>query len=1732
MADFRLGRLKFNWRGPWQGSTAYVIDDIVSFKGNSYVCVSNHTSAATEETWAASDLNGSPARWELHTPGVRFMGVWAPNTFYAVNDLVSYGGNQYRCITNHTASSSEQNFYSTDLPNWSTYLESTTYKGDWTSGTWYKINDIVKYGNTLYNTTTGHLSGISFDVTKFAVYLESVNFEDSWNTATQYQPGDIVTFGGYTYIAETINTSKQPNLYSEDDTSVVPVIPKDWSIVTTGFDVKGEYDNTQIYVPGDVVQFGGNTYVKKTTSAAGVYPTSSADWDLVNAGLRWKGPWDSTTTYQVNDVVSSTSASWVNLTPHNVNIDPIEDQTISTEVSTFSYSGATTIIGEANATYTAVASTSSGSGANATFTVTRNGSGQVDTVTVVNRGTGYAINDTINIAAADINDTADLVLTITAIGTGTGGVNWQALAQGESTLTLQNPGDILYRNNSGANVNLPIGSEGQILTVSDQGLPAWERNNTCANVYYVATDGTDDPEWGKNLSKPWKTLRYALAQTANQGTSDNIVSIFVKSGTYQEQLPLVTTPYTSIIGDNLRATVIAPDPNTQSTDATPVENRFSTMFFLSESVTLKDLVMTGMEGFDPAIGINNEWDITQATIRGVFLRLHPGDAITGKSPYITQCSAFSGRPDGTAANCQGGVGALIDRSVYNTGIVTNGSMLFDSFTQFHDGGVGFWCKDQGNAEIVSSFTYYCHIGYTCTGGGRIRSLSGNNSWGNYGAVSSGYDSTESPLTGTVRGQRLNFVYVENSTEFQDGEQVVQGEETSPGVFDYSTSNANYALGLILAHQEDYLIVESITGDFSTPGGAPIQGQNSNANATTDSANPLQGITGKVYTLTDLPIDPLTNQAVLPKITGAVKFEDVPGLSQYADSNYYVIQSISAGSTASKLALNVLRQYDVPGEAPTAIDIATVARTSEVATITTSSPHGLSNGDEVRIVVAGLYTSFSTVPADQANNASFATTTVTVSDTTTFTYSQPGEADVTAQTLSTGTLASRVYRVDKTGGTATANQTIHSGGSSVTLYNVSAITSNLDKSSTNILGASEVTIPVGVPAFTAQISLSSGTTAAANQYLLINNEIMEITSVSGTDITVVRGDNNSEGTVSAEHADGSIVYYLSKTTSATQLQSDVSNVTTSLPVFDITNFDLNDIIKIDNEFFRISTTPAPTLVGRATVTFAVPKLIESLSGQSFNIRLRYSQVRLTGHDFLLIGTGKKVTTNWPGQPTQSSDQTKEVYEDKPGRVYYVSTDQDGNFRVGEQFLVEQATGSATLDATAFNLSGLQSLRLGAIGAQLGASINEFSTDPNLGAEFASDAKVGTQKAVKTYVDTSVGSGIQRSAPTQQLSLISISGNTATATAFQITNLYQGDEVIITGVQSSQDGYNGRYTVLSVDATGTVFTYGPINPAPTGDAVAAAGQTIQFERIQKIDSDELHLQGNLYLNPTWNEGLTGFNAVDINITDTASASLSNVISASVGATEVFKVDKEGNISAEGNITVKGTTTTIESTNLSIKDAEIVLANAATNSTTADGAGIVLGTSNIKFKYNHANTRFNLDNASLNLTDGKEFQINGATALSKTTLGSTVVNSSLESLGTLGALAVSGISAIGGVQETISSKPAGASSNQTYDFQVAAIWYHPSISGNIIADVDNVPVTGGKATTVVFIFNQGGTPYTLDNSIGINGSAETIKWSGGTPPAAAASKWDVFAVTIMNVGTTASPSWLVIGSKQEFA
>ena len=158
MADFKLGRLKFKWRGDWTTSTGYVIDDIVKYGGNTYVCISNHTSPNNENIFYTSPATYT-TNWQLHGESFYYKGAYANSTWYKLNDLVSYGGKQYRVTTAHTSSSAVL-----DQSKFEQYSDGITFRGDYASSTQYRLNDLVKYGGRTYRVTTEHTSASGGDL--------------------------------------------------------------------------------------------------------------------------------------------------------------------------------------------------------------------------------------------------------------------------------------------------------------------------------------------------------------------------------------------------------------------------------------------------------------------------------------------------------------------------------------------------------------------------------------------------------------------------------------------------------------------------------------------------------------------------------------------------------------------------------------------------------------------------------------------------------------------------------------------------------------------------------------------------------------------------------------------------------------------------------------------------------------------------------------------------------------------------------------------------------------------------------------------------------------------------------------------------------------------------------------------------------------------------------------------------------------------------------------------------------------------------------------------------------------------------------------------------------------------------------------------------------------------------------------------------------------------------------
>ncbi len=109
---------------------------------------------------------------------------------------------------------------------------------------------------------------------------------------------------------------------------------------------------------------------------------------------------------------------------------------------------------------------------------------------------------------------------------------------------------------------------------------------------------------------------------------------------------------------------------------------------------------------------------------------------------------------------------------------------------------------------------------------------------------------------------------------------------------------------------------------------------------------------------------------------------------------------------------------------------------------------------------------------------------------------------------------------------------------------------------------------------------------------------------------------------------------------------------------------------------------------------------------------------------------------------------------------------------------------------------------------------------------------------------------------------------------------------------------------------------------------------------------------------------------------------------------------NLTVTGNLTVNGTTTTINSTAVSVDDINIILGDTASpTNATADGGGITLkGATDKTLIYVDANTAWT-SSENFDLLTGKVYAINGTTVLSGSALGSGVTGSSLTSVGTIG-------------------------------------------------------------------------------------------------------------------------------------
>src|SRR6056300_677961 len=683
MADFKLGRIKFKWRGDWATSTAYIVDDIVKYGGNTYVVVSNHTSQATSPAFY-TDLTAG--KYELHTEGLYF-------------------------------------------------------KGDWAGSTHYKLNDLVKYGAFQYRTTTQHTSTSTFDETKFEVFNEGLQWEDSYDAGTTYQDGDVVSYGGYTYVY--VNSTPSAGQTPTDNSY--------WDVITTGYNNTGDYSNSTTYKTGDVVKYGGNSYVANANHT-NQYPantdgtTNSSYWDLIVKGFDYQSsPYNAATEYNIGDVVRFTSSTYVMLKDRQTNVEPGTDGTVwqliaqgsetavlntrgdiivqgasSSERLAIGVSGGVlttdgtdpiwsnaegknvyyvansgsdsnpgtqylpfktlyhalgqatsgditdfnTITGGTGgtpATYDLSQTATDGSGTGATIRVILDGS-STPTVVITDGGTGHAAGDVVtfgNIApdGSTVQGGGMSNITITVVSASIGDVVYVKNGVYRETLPLRVPAGVTVQGESlrGTEVRPATSTGHQVKTFSISGGTA-------------GTAGTYNYAHGTTTSSTNGIASSFIVNVVQDGSSAPTVTLY-HGGTGFVVNDTITIP-AGTIGNPTGGDLVCTVTSLENNDA-------SNMFLCNNQTNIVQMTMKGLTG-TPGAG---------ATGKAAVVSLDPSGSITTASPYVQNCSSVNA----------GATGVQIDGLIHQSG---NKSILCNDYTQINSDGRGVHVLGGGRGEMV------------------------------------------------------------------------------------------------------------------------------------------------------------------------------------------------------------------------------------------------------------------------------------------------------------------------------------------------------------------------------------------------------------------------------------------------------------------------------------------------------------------------------------------------------------------------------------------------------------------------------------------------------------------------------------------------------------------------------------------------------------------------------------------------------------------------------------------------------------------------------------------------------------------------------------------------------------------------------------------------------------------------------------------------------------------------
>jgi len=541
-SEFKIGRLRYTWKGVWTPATFYNRDAVASYNGKTYVCIVPHTSTDFYADYENVEPSGEvKPYWVIMLEGTSWKGEWQPGTTYTLGAIVLYGGSVYKRTVNGPSG------LTFNPANWEIYAAvNSTWIGTYVVATRYKVGDTVKYGGNVYICTNEHVSPT---LTTYPTYANwellyvGIEFRGEWNSnEVAYKLNDIVKYGADLWKCNQDHISELPF----DGTVTLGDVSSNWTIWIPGLEFGSTWNTNTIYQPGDTVMYGGYSYIGKTVNNQGNTPPVSTtepnnDWELLTIGFSIQDSWDGALSYKIGSVVTRGGNSFAAV--QDTQADDPSSTVLTKTYSALGSSGTTIVIDDTAGIV--IGMTISGDGFELGQTVVE----VIDGTTLVVSLAPYAsIADGSSLKFMGVDGTnwaliapgtrwrnrwllngsyipGDIVVWVNAtyrcIQTHAASEPtrpdidsqhsyWILYFKHDQYNALNLPGDIVV-NSEGTNIALGIGAEGFLLK-SVSGVPTWQNVFQTPAVYYVTPDGTDLPGSGTTWDNPYQSIKYACDQ--------------------------------------------------------------------------------------------------------------------------------------------------------------------------------------------------------------------------------------------------------------------------------------------------------------------------------------------------------------------------------------------------------------------------------------------------------------------------------------------------------------------------------------------------------------------------------------------------------------------------------------------------------------------------------------------------------------------------------------------------------------------------------------------------------------------------------------------------------------------------------------------------------------------------------------------------------------------------------------------------------------------------------------------------------------------------------------------------------------------------------------------------------------------------------------------------------------------------------------------------------------------